>query len=214
MKNLKIALFGSSIMEGILGVEHVEDRYYSILHKLLSNRYPGICFAFFNGARGGWSTRELMANLEEFVLQYSPDYCLVMFGANNNDLARPSRILAEGELESLMEEFQKKMPEKCQKVGVVLNPVISEKHAVCHLPVWQETLRQHKGGLDEILEVEREKVRLFFRKYGYPIVDLGKLMRENMENLICNDGIHLTAEGHRFFAENLFRVLEKLPGLE
>ena len=208
--NLKFSIFGSSIMEGTLGVKNAEERYHAILHTKLSRRFPHICFDFINQAKGGWSTRELMAKFDEFVLQYSPDYCLVMFGANNNDLSNPSRILAEGEFEVLMEEFQKRMPENCQKVGVVLNPIVSEHHAVCKNPAWQDILKKHKGGLDEILEPEREKARSFYRKYGYPTVDLGKLMRENASNLICSDGIHLSGEGHQFFAEALFRTIEEL----
>ena len=60
MRNLKISIFGSSIMEGRIGVNCAADRYYSILQKKLSERFPEVCFSIFNGAVGGWSTRELM----------------------------------------------------------------------------------------------------------------------------------------------------------
>lgn len=209
MRNIKIALFGSSIMEGRLGVEKVSERYYSILHKTLSERFPEVCFSIFNGSVGGWSTRELMKNFDEFILQYEPDYCMVMFGANNNDLANPARILAEGELESLMEEFETKLPKKVQRTGVVLNPVINECHMTHKHPAWQEAIKKWHG-LDEILEAEREKVRAFYRKYNYPVVDLSILMRKEMKKYVCGDGIHLTAEGHKLFAGEACKVLERL----
>ena len=102
MRNLKISIFGSSIMEGRIGVNCAADRYYSILQKKLSERFPEVCFSIFNGAVGGWSTRELMTHVEEYVLDYSPDYCIVMFGANNKDLSNPARVLKEGELEQVL----------------------------------------------------------------------------------------------------------------
>lgn len=207
MKNIKISLFGSSIMEGLLGVETVADRYYSLLHKKLSERFPSVCFSIFNGAAGGWSTRELMQKFDEFVLQYSPDYCLVMFGANNNDLARPERCLAEGELELLMEEFQRKLPQNCQRIGVVLNPVISERHMTYRHPAWQEAFKVWKG-LDEMLEEERNKARSFYKKYDYKVLDLSEIMRPDMEKFVCSDGIHLTNKGHKLFAEKLFDILQ------
>lgn len=209
MRNLKISIFGSSIMEGRIGVDHASGRYYSILQQKLSERFPEVCFSMNNGAVGGWSTRELMQHVEEFVLDSSPDYCLVMFGANNNDLSNPERVLREGELEQLMEEFQKRLPGTCQRVGVVLNPVINERHWVRNHPAWAESIRIY-GGLNEMLELEREKARGFYRKYNYPVVDLAKLMSENPCRYVCEDGIHLTPEGHRLFAEVLFETMETL----
>ena len=209
MRNLKISIFGSSIMEGVLGVERAADRYYSILQRDLSERFPGVCFSMINGAVGGWSTRELMQKYQEFVLQYDPDYCLVMFGANNNDLSRPERVLTDGEMEQLMEEFQKRLPERCQRVGVVLNPVINERHWVRNHPAWEEVFKTCKG-LNELLEPERESARAFYRKYRYPVVDLAELMSDDPYRYICDDGIHLTPDGHRLFADSLFKTLEPL----
>ena len=206
MRNLKIALFGSSIMEGRIGVERAADRYYSIVQRTLSERFPEVCISIINGAVGGWSTRELMRNFEDFVLQYSPDYCVVMFGANNNDLSNPERVLEEGEMERLMEEFQRRLPSECHRIGVVLNPVVNERHWVRNHPAWQESFKVYKG-LNEMLEPERETARAFYRKYEYPTVDLAQLMSADPERYVCGDGIHLTPDGHRLFAEALSSVL-------
>lgn len=209
MKNVVIALFGSSIMEGRIGVEKVSERYYSILHRKLSERFPEVCFSIINGAVGGWSTRELMNVFDDKVQKYSPDYCCVMFGANNNDLSIPERVLKDGELEELMEDFQKRLPEHCQRVGVVLNPVVNERHWVHNHPAWAESFKIYKG-LNEMLEPERNKARSFYRKYDYPVVDLAKNMASDPTFYICDDGIHLSPEGHKLFAEMLFETLVKL----
>ena len=208
MKNIKISLFGSSIMEGRIGAAAAAERYYNILLSKLSERFPHICFSIFNGAVGGLSTRELMERFDDNVLKYAPDYCLVMFGANNEDQEHPERILQDGELEHLMSAFEAQLPVECRRAGVVLNPVIDKLHYTYAHPVWQKILRAH-GGFNNMLDLEREKARNFYRSHNYPVVDLAELMSEAPEKFICNDGIHLAPAGHRIFANALFEVLEQ-----
>ena len=105
MKNVVISIFGSSIMEGRIGADKVADRWYNILQAKLAERFPAICFSIINGAVGGESTRECMARFNNAVIAYNPDYCLFMIGGNNHDCRHPERILAEGELEKLMDKF-------------------------------------------------------------------------------------------------------------
>lgn len=211
MRNIKIALFGSSIMEGRIGVEKAINRYYSILQRNLSERFPEVCFSILNGSVGGWSTRELMENFEDYTLKYEPDYCIVMIGANNNDLNHPQRIVKKEELLQLMEDFQTRLPGNCQRLGVILNPVINEKHWCSKHPTWQEAFKkQNYKGLNEMLEPEREMVREFYNKYDYPVVDLAKLMAAEPERYICDDGIHLSPEGHALFANALFETMVPL----
>lgn len=209
MRNIVIALFGSSVIEGRIGVENVDERYYMILQQKLAKRFPAVCFSIINGAVGGWSTRELMEIFDDSVLKYSPDYCIVMFGANNNDLTSPERVLKKGELEQLMIDFQHRLHESCQRVGVVLNQVINERHWVTNHPAFQDEIKKF-GGFDEILEPERNSARAFYSEHDYPVVDLAKLMSEDPACYICNDGIHLSPEGHKLFADALFDVLEQL----
>ena len=209
MRNIVISLFGSSIIEGRIGAENVDERYYMILQQKLAKRCPEVCFSIINGAVGGWSTRELMEIFDDSVLRYNPDYCIVMFGANNNDLTRPERVLDEGELEQLMIDFQNRLPESCQRVGVVLNPIVNEKHWVTNHPSYQDAIKKF-GGLNEMLEPERNQARDFYIKNGYPVVDLAKLMSKDPAGCICSDGIHLNLDGHKLFANALFDVLEQL----
>ncbi len=213
MRNVVISLFGSSIMEGRVDVENVDDRYYMILQKMLSHRFPEVCFSIINSSVGGWSTRELMKHLDDYVLKYSPDYCVVMFGANNHDHSHPERILAEGEFERLMDEFEARLPERCHRIGAVCNPIVDENHKYVKSkdPVWIEALKPYGNSLDRLMEPERESARRFYREHGYPIVDLGTLMRPDPARyLLAEDGIHHGPAGHRLFAEALFQVLEQM----
>ena len=143
MKNVVISIFGSSIMEGRIGADKASDRWYNILQAKLSERFPAICFPVVNGAIGGESTRECMARLDRDVVAYNPGYCLFMIGGNNHDCERPERILAEGELEKLMDEFVKRIPKKTTSIGVILNPCVNEWHGATKNPAFQEYLKQY-----------------------------------------------------------------------
>ncbi len=210
MKNVVISIFGSSIMEGRIGAATASERWYQILQAKLSERFPEICFAMINGAVGGESTRECMARFDRDVLAYNPDYCLVMIGANNHDCQRPERILAEGELEKLMEEFKERLPKKTQPIGVILNQCVNEWHFATQHPDFQDYVKRF-GGLDEALEIERNKCRAFIRRNNWPSLDLYKLFEPDPGRYILHeDGIHLSKEGHRLFAEKMAELMERL----
>ncbi len=210
MQNIIISIFGSSIMEGRIGTDKVADRWYNILQAKLAERFPSICFSIINGAVGGESTRECMARFNSAVLAYNPDYCLFMIGGNNHDARHPERILVEGELEKLMSEFSERLPAKTTPIGVILNQCLNERHFATKHPAFQEYLKQY-GGLDEALEVEREKFRNFIRKHNYRSLDLHKLFAHNPEQYVRHeDGVHLNQAGHRLFAEKMFELMEQL----
>ena len=165
MRNISICLFGSSIMEGRIGVERAEDRYYAIMRRRLSEEFPEVCFSVINAAVGGASTRELMAEFPNTVVPRNPDYCLFMPGFNNLDLGRPERTLRPGELEELMAEFQRTLPAHCRRVGVTPHGVIDHYHKFTTAPVWREYLAP-RGGMNKVLAPERAAAAKFFADNG------------------------------------------------
>ena len=210
MRNVVICLFGSSIMEGRIGVERVEDRYYSILQRKLSERFPEVCFPIVNAAVGGASTRELMTEFPTSVLRHDPDYCLFMPGFNNLDMTRPERTLRPGEFRELMDEFQRSLPAHCRRVGVAPHEVIDRFHRFTTAPEWREFLAP-RGGMNRALAPERAAAAKFFADNGYPVIDLAALFREEPERYILHeDGVHLSPEGHRRFAEAAFDLMAGL----
>ena len=209
MRNITLCIFGSSIMEGRIGADKASERWYNILQARLSERFPEICFPIVNGAVGGESTRECMARFDRDVLAYNPDYCLFMIGGNNHDCALPERILRDGELEQLMAEFAERLPKKTTPIGVIINPCVNEWHCVTKNPVFQEYLKQY-GGLDEALEIERDKFRKFIRKHNWHSLDLYKLFESDPGKYILHgDGIHLSKAGHELFAVKMFELMER-----
>ena len=210
MRNISICLFGSSIMEGRIGVERACDRYYFIMLRKLSEKFPEVCFSVVNAAVGGASTRELMAEFPDTVLRHDPDYCLFMPGFNNRDMEHPERTLLPGELESLTASFERALPAHCRRVGVVPHGVIDRYHCFTRTPAWREYLAEH-GGLNNSLAPERATARKFFADNGYPIIDLFALIDRAPERYILHDdGIHLSPEGHRLFGEAAFETISEL----
>ena len=213
MRNIVICVEGASIMEGRIGVEDPMDRWYNIFQCLLSRAHPDTCFPIINRAVGGESTREIMARFERDVVPHRPDFCLFMAEGNNHDCRRPGRILAEGELQALLDRFAAQLPEKTRPVGVVLNPVIDAWHFTSTDPVYREYLARFGGGLDALLNREREIVRAFYTRQGWPYLDLYALMADSPATYTMReDGIHLNKAGHEFFAGKMFDLVDSLLG--
>jgi lysophospholipase L1-like esterase len=211
MKNTVICLFGSSIMEGRIGVEDPQDRWYNLFQRMLSRAYPHICFPIINSAVGGESTREVMSRYDRDVLAYHPDLCLFMVGGNNHDCQRPSRILAEGELQSLTESFAERLPAKTQPVGVVVNPVVDDWHFATRHPAYRDYLATFGGSLDASLNPERDLARAFYTGHGWPYLDLYALMADDPGKYVLReDGIHMNKTGHELFARTLFELVSGL----
>lgn len=210
MRNVSICLFGSSIMEGRIGVERAADRYYARMERKLSERFPEVCFQIINAAVGGASLRELMAEFPATVAAKDPDYCLFMPGFNNTDMGNPGRTLRPGELEELMAEFQRTLPVRCRRVGVMPHGVIDSCHCATRDPAWREYLAAW-GGLNNSLAPERAAIGKFFSENNYPVIDLFSLIGRDPERYLLHcDGIHLSPEGHELFGEAAFRMMEDL----
>ncbi len=209
MKNILIGLVGSSIMEGVIGVYTPEKRYYNILQQKLSIAFPECCFSIVNAAIGGESTREIHRRFQRDVLGYPLDICVVMYGANNEDLKTPSRALREHEFEELMECEEAMLPRSVTRVGVVLGPIIDE----CHWCFRDENYKKFFapfGGHNAFVDLEREKAKAFYQKKQWRFLDLREVFAADRGKFICDDGIHLSEAGHAAFADALFALLQEV----
>ncbi len=209
MNNYTIQLFGSSIVEGRIGVERAGDRWYERMRRQLSELFPTTCFAIFNGAVGGQSMRQLMSHVGHDLAGHTPDLCIAMFGWNNCQSNRPDRHIDFVELRELMEKFLTKLPEATQVVGVVNQPVIDAWHFTAKDPAY-DSIRAEYGGLNAYHHFERELARDFFRRHTIPYIDLELCMADNPEKYIVRDGIHLSPAGHELFADEAVRVIDPI----
>ena len=207
MRNYVIQLFGSSIMEGRIGVETAAERWYELLRSQLCERFPATCFSIHNGAVGGESIRKLMGHFDTDLAGHTPDWCLAMFAWNNFDMENPERVVPLAEQELLVGEFFRRLPAATKVVGVIAQPMLDRFHYCGRHPAY-EGIRRKYGSVNAFHDLEREMNRRVFREHECPYLDLSRLMADNPERYILKtDGIHLSPDGHRLFANAMAEVL-------
>ena len=196
-RKVTLVAFGDSITEGRTGVTP-EDNWLLKLGSKLGKEYK-----LYNAGVGGNSAREAMRRYEKDVLACNPDIVLVEFGGNNHDPApvRKSRRVTDKEFRSLLEKFKAGLPANCKVVMITFPPIIDEQHVYFK--------RVPGGKVDAELQSQRQIVRDFARKNGYPLLDLYKKIYPRRYELILRDGVHLSPAGHTFFAEEVEKTLKK-----
>lgn len=192
---MKIVAFGDSITQGTIGVT-AEQNWLRILERKLGESYKLI-----NAGMGGNSAREAMTRYERDVLTHNPNLIFLEFGGNNNDPHDLKRHVKDSEFKLLLLQFQTGLPEKCRVVMIVFPPIIDEWHA------WAPCFPAHQ--VDSTLEPQREIVRDFAIKNGWPLLDLHNIMYARRYELILPDGVHLTPAGQIVFAEEMYNLMKQ-----
>ena len=194
-RKLNIVAFGDSITEGKTGVTP-EDNWLLKLGRKIGPQYK-----LFNAGVGGNSAREAMRRYEKDVLACNPDIILLEFGGNNHSPIRRDRRVPDKEFKLLLEKFKAGLPANCKVVMITFPPIIDEQHVYYkHVP---------GGKVDIELQSQRQIVRDFAKKNGYPLLDLYKLIYPQRYKLVLRDGVHLSPAGHTFFAEEVEKCLKK-----
>ncbi len=104
--------------------------------------------------------------------------------------------------------YEKRRYLRIKPVGVILGPVVNEWHFATKHPAYREYLASFGGSLDASLNHEREFARSFYRRHGWPFLDLYALMSET--HILPEDGIHLNKAGHELFARKMFGIMNPL----
>ena len=210
--NLTIVAFGDSITEAIIGVPDEKKRWPNALKSKLEPDFPEI--KVINSGVGGNSAREAMARFQSDVLAHDPDWVVLEFGGNNEDLTNPGRIVSLEEFRALLIEYQTSLPAKTKTIVVTFPPVLDDLHAYGKTPAF-EAHYQKAGGIDKSVEPYREMTRAFAKENGLPIYDFHQdLIALGMANgrmtYTLDDGIHLTEEGNAILANGVFQILKDI----
>ena len=82
-----IVCLGDSITFGykpnVRGVEQVEIPYPTMLEKLLKEKYKYDDIVVINSGVPGWQIGQALKNIDEKVLDFKPDMCIIMYGIND-----------------------------------------------------------------------------------------------------------------------------------
>lgn len=204
---ITIVGFGNSITEATSRMPDASKRWLNVLQRSLVERFPDKKFNIANAGVGGNSAREAMQRFDRDVLAHDPDFVLLEFGGNNNDLARPERRVALDEFSSLLEDCRCRLPAKTCIIVITFPPLIEEQTRSYNNPY----VREH-GGPEGLITPFRNITRDFAARYALPLVDFDRELRLRMAHAAKNhytldDGVHLTEAGNAVLAELVFDAL-------
>ena len=213
-RNITIVGFGDSITEAVIGVPDENNRWLNILREKLSAEFKQYEFTVINSGIGGNSAREAMARFEKDVAAKQPDFVILEFGGNNEDLANPDRIVPLEEFKNLLNQYIEGLPSKTKTVIVTFPPVLDDLHAYGKNPAFKAHYQQ-TGGIDKSVEPYREITREFARKNGFPVYDLHRSLLtlgalSGRMTYTMSDGIHLTGHGNEILAQGVFKILKDM----
>ncbi len=201
----KIIGFGDSITEAAQVGRQAQ--WLHLLERGLNAGREDRPVTVLNAGVGGNTSREGLRRFDRDVRPGLPALVLVEFGGNDatNNLARHVSL---AEFESHLETMAKKV-----RAGggaccfLTFPPVVDDWHAIGHDAFYEEC-----GGLDACVEGYRGRTREIAGRLGAPLFDLDRVLRRHMAAdgagiYILPDGVHLTEQGNRVFAEELLAFL-------
>lgn len=211
-RKITIVGLGDSITEAVADMPDEKKRWLSVMQSKLSTAFPDTEFTVINSGVGGNSAREAMARFPGAVRAHDPDWVILEFGGNNEDLASPARIVGLKEFSALLDQYKRDLPQKTKTIIVTFPPVLDDLHGYGKNADFQAHY-QKAGGIDNSVEPYREITRAFAQANGYPLYDFHKeliaLSKLNGRlTYTMSDGVHLTEAGNGVLAEGVFEILK------
>ena len=164
---------------------------------------------------GGNTAAEGLERIDRDVIEYSPDIVIVNFGGNDA-IRAPSKNAFETSYRNVLDIIKGKT-----SAAIILETI----------PTLDEQWHSHRdnenavkyGGIENYLEYfSHSYIREMAKEYNVPLHDRFKIYHQALgkdrsirEACIRTDGVHLTCEGNRYFAEILTRIaIDFLPKLQ
>jgi len=206
MKKIRIVALGDSITNGVHEGVREEDTFRHLLQEELPNTI-GYGTEVINAGVNGDITTTAIDRLELDVLQYKPDYVIIMFGVNDagyyrpttNSMADTPRVTAvdfKSNLERIIRTVQEIGAKPVLVTPVPMNPSYGHKD----YPAYVE------NGLNYLVDEYADIIRVLSAQTGLPLIDVHQVFSAdpNTEKLVP-DGIHPNKDGHRFIADIFLR---------
>ncbi|WP_347840824.1 GDSL-type esterase/lipase family protein [uncultured Draconibacterium sp.] len=173
-----------------------------------------------NAGVGGNSTSDLLERIEKDVLQQEPDLVIVMVGTN--DMLNSKKMNSYEQYASNLDEIVKTLKQNKAEVVVMAPPPADSSY------LFERHDRKLFASAPNVkLDSARQIVAKTARKQNVHFIDIYQqfsnlnLPQHNTDLFIMNpknsgyrDGVHPTALGYHFIAENVFQFLKKKKLLE
>jgi lysophospholipase L1-like esterase len=194
-----IVCFGDSITQAVNFAEG--DRWPTILQCKLDEWKPGI-FHVYNRGVGGHTSSEGLDRFEQDVLPLLPAVVLVQFGFNDAyvpEWSRKPRVSLDEFKANLGEIHRAVQAHKGRCVSIV-------NHTIGRLTGMGGNARSHA----ENIAPYEAAVRDVARSLKATMIDLPAIMKRRRigaERIVCDDNLHLSAEGNHLYADFVFESL-------
>ncbi len=160
-----------------------------------------------NSGAGGDTARGGFGRLQRDVFAHDPAVVTISFGLNDTGYLTPDEFREC--MENILQSIQKNS--KAKILLITSTPFVNDRH------VWGEKFRD-KGGLDEYMDSNICIVmRTLAKKYKVPICDLHthfadqfKKTPKLIDDLIREDGVHLTEKGNKIAADQIAPLIAGL----
>lgn len=219
IKKPVIVAYGDSITQCIHTKE--EDMWTTLLQNKL---YATIV----NSGVAGQTTRDALKRIDKDVLEKNPDYVLINFGMNDHC------YVSEGISYISIKEYKDNLNEMVKKIkGIGATPIIVTPHRVIegnvgdgnmsgdasyyykrHPYTWyknvdganNQLLRYVNAAKEVATENEIHVIDIYEKSKD---VDLNTVLR-TIENSNDDDGVHLSKDGMKFYADNISKELKNI----
>ncbi len=222
----KVALFGDSILKGVI---YGEDKRYHISKEIdWSGIENTLDIELENFSKMGNCIESGRINLEKFlqsckgvrgvVLEYGgndSDYFWEQVSKNPSKDNLPKTVLAEfrNDLQSMIALLKKK---KIRPILMTLPPIIAERYFnfIVSLGNDSQNIKEFLGDVQIIYrrhELYSNEIVKIAREQNVDLVDVrSKFLQSNdLENLICEDGIHPNVAGQKLIVQTFSEYFEK-----
>jgi lysophospholipase L1-like esterase len=203
-----IVAFGTSLT---YGSQIEEEKWTTILQKILRERHPQVVITVINAGICGSSTRDRLLRIEKDVLDRHPDLIIQDFGINDANY-EPERHVYLDEFEQNIQTMHNQVVSKTGAAEIYWpnTPINSESHVWRNQPLYVEA-----GGLEKYAEKYRKCAFQMSRKLHVTFVDVEVIFRKKfkeygMDHYLQPDGIHFLKAGNQLMAESLLPLVEKV----
>lgn len=204
----RLVAFGDSITRGYAVPEGAG--WVEIMSTRLRSK-PGMSdFTVINAGGNANTSAEGLNRIESDVLVHLPGLVLVEFGGNDA-VHDPLRNKSPDEFEqNLLKTYDLVTKQGGNTVLLTFPPIINNWHGASSDPYYDKW-----GGLDNCVELYRERTRQLAKRLGCPLFDLDHFLRDLIkkngpEKYILRDGVHLTPLANRLVADALMKFLATL----
>jgi len=204
MKKERIICFGDSITQGQGYAE--ADRWTARLAFLLEEKMPGR-WEVFNRGTGGNTTAFALDRIQTDVLPLLPGLVLIEFGINDAYVLPWCRTSRVGLI-----DYRKNLGDMIRQIRVAKGkPLLIVNHPVT---LRKNLHRQGNGSsIGKQLIPYNRTVRRLAKQREVQCLDLPELLKRrkvSAKTFLSEDGVHLSAEGNRVYANILFEQVISL----